>query len=96
MLQLISHFKLLLLSRQILIHTLLRLDGLLLLHDLRVDGVLLLLRVNQLRVGVRLRVNQLSSRDEFLAADGLLELAQALLRVLVHEVGHSILGQELA
>ena len=90
MLQLISHFKLLLLSRQILIHQLLRLD------DLRVDGVLLLLRVNQLRVGVRLRVNQLSSRDEFLAADGLLELAQALLRVLVHEVGHSVLGQELA
>ena len=96
MLQLIPHFKLFLLSRQILIHKLLRLDGLLLLHDLRVDGVLLLLRVNQLRVGVRLRVNQLSSRDEFLAADGLLELAQALLRVLVHEVGHSVLGQELA
>lgn len=52
MLQLIPHFKLLLLSRQILIHKLLRFDGLLLLHDLRVDGVLLLLRVNQLRVGV--------------------------------------------
>lgn len=52
MLQLIPHFKLFLLSRQILIHQLLRLDGLLLLHDLRVDGVLLLLCVNQLRVGV--------------------------------------------
>ena len=52
MLQLISHFELLLLSREILIHQLLRLNRLLLLHDLRIDRILLLLRVNQLCMGV--------------------------------------------
>lgn len=94
-LKLVAHLELLLLSREILIHELLGLDRLLLLHDPRVDGALLLLRVDKLCVGVRLRMKTLRDTHEFLTADGLLELAQPLLRVLIHKVGHTILRQKL-
>ena len=94
-LKLVAHLELLLLSREILIHELLGLDRLLLLHDPRVDGALLLLRVDQLCVGVRLGMKTLRDTHEFLTADGLFELAQPLLRVLIHKVGHTILRQKL-
>ena len=95
-LKLVAHLELLLLSREILIHELLGLDRLLLLHDPRVDGtLLLLLRVDQLCVGVRLGMKTLRDTHEFLTTDGLLELAQPLLRVLIHKVGHTILRQKL-